>query len=214
MIRTHPCGRCGSFAAFRFCKIPPDIVDRSNRWLEAILMSKATTHACAEALLSSWLSRFGAPDNITTNRGSAFLSEIWLSLANLMGTTLHSTTAYNSAANGMLERTHRTLKAALMVYSEALTVPGEFFPATTDDTKLKHLREIAWKFRPCLKTYKDRTRHFMPENLDDCDYVFIRVDGHHQPLAKPYRSPYKVIRRTAKSFLLNVLGQEERVTID
>ena len=31
-----------------------------------------------------------------------------------MGTNIHHTTAYNPAANGMVERTHRTLKAALM----------------------------------------------------------------------------------------------------
>ncbi|XP_068222204.1 uncharacterized protein [Palaemon carinicauda] len=177
------------------------------------------------------------------DRGSAFLLEIWLTLSNLMGTTLHSTMAYNPAANSMVERTHHTLKAAPMkrctdehwkaqlpwallglrtapqadgkpsaaekVYSEALTVPSEFFPATTDDTKLNPLREIAAKFRPCLKTYEDRTRHFIPKNLDDCDYVFIRVDAHHQPLTRTYRAPYNAIRRTAKSFLLNIHGQED-----
>ncbi|XP_068200694.1 uncharacterized protein [Palaemon carinicauda] len=218
------------------------IVDCSTRWLEATRMFEAAPHACAKALLLS------VPDDITTDRGSAFLSEIWLSLANQMGTTLHSTTAYRPAANGMVERTHRTLKAALMarctdghwkaqlswvllglrtasradsepspaekVYGKAFTVPGEFFSTTTDDTKLDHLREIARKFRPCLKTYEDRTRRFMPKNLDDCDYVFIRVDAHRQPLTRPCRGPYKVIRRTAKSFLLNVHGQEDWVPIN
>ncbi|XP_068205139.1 uncharacterized protein [Palaemon carinicauda] len=93
-----------------------------------------------------------------------------------------------------------------MVYDEALTVPGEFFPETTDDRKQNHLREICGKFRPCLKTYDDRTRHFMSKNLDDCDYVFIRVVAHRQPLTRPYRSSYKVNKSTAKSFLLNIHG--------
>ncbi|XP_068227895.1 uncharacterized protein [Palaemon carinicauda] len=143
----------------------------------------------------------------------------------------------------MVERAHRTLKAAPMarctdehwkeqlpwvllglrtaprvdgkpspvekVYGKALTVPGEFFPAITDNTKLDHMREINGKFRPCLKTYEDGTRHFTPKNLDVCDYVFIRVDAHHQPLTRPYCGPYGVVRRTAKSFLLNVDGQED-----
>ncbi|XP_068250756.1 uncharacterized protein [Palaemon carinicauda] len=90
------------------------IVDCFTRWLEATLMTEATTHACAKALLSSWISHFGVPDDITMDPGSAFLSEIWLSLANLMGTTLHSTTAYSPAANAMVERAHRTLKEAQM----------------------------------------------------------------------------------------------------
>ncbi|XP_068235650.1 uncharacterized protein [Palaemon carinicauda] len=99
------------------------------------------------------------------------------------------------------------------VYGEALTVPGEFFPATTDDAKLDHLRKIAGEFRLCRKTHEDGTRHFMPKNLDDCDYVFTRVNAHRQPLTRPYRDPYKVIRRKAKSFFLNVQGQKDWVTI-
>ncbi|XP_066982777.1 uncharacterized protein [Macrobrachium rosenbergii] len=54
------------------------------------------------------------PDSITMDRGPAFLSELWVSLARLMGTTLHSTTAYNPTENSMVERAHRSLKAALM----------------------------------------------------------------------------------------------------
>ncbi|XP_066937051.1 uncharacterized protein [Macrobrachium rosenbergii] len=77
-------------------------------------MEEASTVSCTEALLSSWISRFGVPDSITTDRGPAFLSELWVSLARLMGTTLHSTTAYNPSVNGMVERAHCSRKAALM----------------------------------------------------------------------------------------------------
>ncbi|XP_068246881.1 uncharacterized protein [Palaemon carinicauda] len=145
-----------------------------------------------------------------------FLSEIWLSLANLMVTTLPSTMAYNPTANGMVERAHSTLKAALMarymdehwkapfpcvflglrtmpradgepspaekVYGEALTVPGEFFPATIENTKLEYLILIAKKLRPCLKTNEESTRHFTLKHLDDWDYVSIPVDALRQPL--------------------------------
>ncbi|XP_066955726.1 uncharacterized protein [Macrobrachium rosenbergii] len=147
-------------------------------------MVEASTSACVEALLSSWISRFSVP---------AFLLELWIPLARLMGTTLHSTTAYNPAANGMVERTHRPLKAALIarctndnwkaqllwvllglctaprangeespaeiLYGKALAVPGEFFPMEPDDpdTPLPRLREIAKKLAPYWKTFTDRT---------------------------------------------------------
>ena len=77
-------------------------------------MTEASSSACAQALLTSWISCFGVPDDITMDRGPSFISELWSSLARLMGTNLHSTTAYNPAANGMVERCHRSLKAALM----------------------------------------------------------------------------------------------------
>lgn len=90
------------------------IMDRSTRWPEAVPMSDATAASCATALLSGWISRFGIPDHITSDRGTSFTSQLWTSLGELLGTSIHHTTAYNPEANGMVERFHRTLKAALM----------------------------------------------------------------------------------------------------
>lgn len=77
-------------------------------------MQEETTIACASALLQSWISRFGLPEHITSDRGSAFISGLWCALAKLLGIQLHYTTAYHPQANGMVERCHRTMKAALM----------------------------------------------------------------------------------------------------
>ena len=96
------------------CRYVFTIIDRSTRWPEAIPMSNATSASCALSLLSGWISRFGIPDHITSDRGTTFTSQLWISLGQLMGTTVHHTTAYNPEANGMVERFHRTLKAALM----------------------------------------------------------------------------------------------------
>ena len=90
------------------------IIDRSTRWPEATPMTDESASSCAAALLSSWISRFGLPEHITSDRGGAFISGLWTSLSNLLGIQLHHTTAYHPQSNGMVERCHRTLKAALM----------------------------------------------------------------------------------------------------
>ena len=90
------------------------IVDRSTRWPEALPLKTADAASCASALLSSWISRFGVPLHITSDRGSSFTSSLWSALTTLIGSTHHLTTAYNPEANGLVERMHRTLKAALM----------------------------------------------------------------------------------------------------
>ncbi|XP_064096386.1 uncharacterized protein LOC135208180 [Macrobrachium nipponense] len=90
------------------------VIDQSTKWPEATPISEGPIYTYAEALLSSWISRFRVPDDITTDRGTAFTSELWTSLARLMGTKHHMTMAYNPAANGMVERTHYSLKASLM----------------------------------------------------------------------------------------------------
>ena len=89
------------------------IIDRSTRWPEAIPIEDATTLSCASALLDAWISRFGLPEHMTSDRGSVFTSDVWSSLVQLLGVNLHHTTSYHHQANGMVERWHRTLKASL-----------------------------------------------------------------------------------------------------
>ncbi|XP_068236941.1 uncharacterized protein [Palaemon carinicauda] len=100
------------------------------------------------------------------------------------------------------------------VYGEAFTFPGEFFPTSTDGTLLDHLRDNAKKFRPCLKTYQEKTKHFKPRNLEDSGYVFVRFDAHLQLLTRPYRGPYRVISKMTEAFLLDLHGQEDWISID
>ena len=96
------------------CRYLFTVIDRSTRWPEAIPMEYETAASCASALLHSWIARFGLREHITSDRGSAFISGLWSSLANLLGVQLHFTTAYHPQSNGMVESYHRTLKASFM----------------------------------------------------------------------------------------------------
>ena len=96
------------------CKYIFTIIDRSTRWPEAVPLTDASTDSCVSALIDAWISRFGLPENITSDRGSVFTSALWTQLASRLGISTTTTTSYNPEANGMVERLHRTLKAALM----------------------------------------------------------------------------------------------------
>ncbi|XP_066952492.1 uncharacterized protein [Macrobrachium rosenbergii] len=48
------------------------MVDHSTRWPEAAPMTEASAVACASAILSSWVSRFGIPNHITSDRSTTF----------------------------------------------------------------------------------------------------------------------------------------------
>ncbi len=89
-------------------------VDRFTRWADAVPMRDATAASCAQALLQHWVARFGVPLHMTSDRGRQFISNLWTQLGKLLGCRLWQTTAYHPQSNGMVERFHRQLKAALM----------------------------------------------------------------------------------------------------
>ena len=76
-------------------------------------MADATATSCAQALMSHHIAQFGVPTDITTDTGPQFTSNLWTTLGKLLGAQLHHTTAYHPQANGIVERFHRQLKAAL-----------------------------------------------------------------------------------------------------
>lgn len=89
------------------------IVDRFTRWPEAIPLSDITTTTCARALLANWISRFGVPAHMSSDRGAQFTSQLWTAMSELFGIKLHHTTSYHPQANGLVERFHRHLKDSL-----------------------------------------------------------------------------------------------------
>ena len=89
------------------------ILDRSTRWAEAIPITATTAADCAEALFTGWISRFGLPDLLTSDRGSQFSSEVWAAVCRRLHIKHAMTTAFHPQANGLVERWHRQLKAAL-----------------------------------------------------------------------------------------------------
>jgi transposase InsO family protein len=89
------------------------MVDRSSRWLEAVPLKSMAAEDCVDVLISAWVARFGVPSIITSDQGRQFTSALWAGLTKLLGIKHVQTTAYHPQSNGMVERAHGQLKAAL-----------------------------------------------------------------------------------------------------
>ncbi|GFR99359.1 Pol polyprotein [Elysia marginata] len=228
------------------------IIDRNARWPEAIPIPNITSAECVQALVGGWISRFGIPQDILSHRGSQFTSALWTEIAKRLGVKVHRTTAFHPQANGMVERFHRTLKAALkarltgnnwveelpwvflglrtapkedlgyssaeLVYGEPLTVPGEFIPSqalpwsATDFLTAFRAKTQLLTPRPTVHHSKQHT--YLPPSLLTAKYVYIRTDTVKTPLQRPYSGPYTVLAPGEKTFLVDIGGRAERISID
>lgn len=124
---------------YRYCLT---CIDRFTRWPEVIPLTDQEAGTVAKAFYTHWIARFGTPLRITTDQGRQFESALFRELCTLTGSNHIHTTAYHPAANGMVERIHRQLKAALKCHDS--TRWTDFLP-----TVLMGLR-AAW--REDLKT--------------------------------------------------------------
>ena len=73
----------------------------------------ANAKACAQVLVREWLSRWGVPYIMTSDRGPQFVSDLWLEVCSQMGIARDPTTSYLPQHNGKIERMHRNLKNSL-----------------------------------------------------------------------------------------------------
>ena len=225
------------------------IIDRSTRWPEAVPMKNTQTADCVTALLNGWISRFGIPNIITSDRGAQFTSALWQDLAKRLGIQTTNTTAYHPESNGMIERFHRTLKAALMascersdwlsqlpwtllglrttpkdeylasaadmVYGEPLSVPGDFF----SEKGLSNSEEIynkVMKFIPVKQTFHEKRNKavYVPLDIKQCKFAFVRNDAISPPLTRPYSGPYEILKRKEKIYQLKINCKPVWISLD
>ena len=67
----------GPLLAFRGYSFLFTIIDPTTRLVEAVPLSAMLTTNCAQDLFKGWITGFGMPAVLTSDRGSQFTSAVW-----------------------------------------------------------------------------------------------------------------------------------------
>ncbi|KAK7108528.1 hypothetical protein V1264_016261 [Littorina saxatilis] len=105
------------------------MVDYATRYPEAVALRDIKASTIAEALWNFW-TRLGLPDEILSDRGTQFTSELMKDVQQLLAIKGLTTTPWHPQTNGLVERFNGTLKS--MLKKLAMEQPekwDEFIPA-------------------------------------------------------------------------------------
>ncbi|XP_040070994.1 uncharacterized protein LOC120843638 [Ixodes scapularis] len=88
------------------------LMDYATRYPEAVALPSIETERVAEALVEIF-SRFGVPNEVLSDRGTNFTSDLMKEVARLLSIRQLYTTPYHPMANGLVEKFNVTLKLML-----------------------------------------------------------------------------------------------------
>ena len=121
--------------------LEPDIVgmiyilsmlDRFSCYIETVCLVDATATSVAIALCNNWISRWGMPKHVITDRGSQFIGNLSARILKTFKIKPKFTTSWHPETNGKVERWHRDLKKRL---AKAFT-----------DRDVEELYDLPWSF--------------------------------------------------------------------
>ena len=83
------------------------MIDRNTKWLEVTELDDVTASTVVSGFLRTWVSRYGVPVTVVTERGSQFTGELWSTMCKKLHISHRTTTSYHQESKGMIERVHR-----------------------------------------------------------------------------------------------------------
>ena len=92
------------------------VSDYFTKWVECFPLPNQRADTTADALVTQFFSRFGAPLIIHSDQGRDFESNLFSEMCKLYGIKKTRTTPYHPRSDGMVERFNRTIQQMLKAY--------------------------------------------------------------------------------------------------
>jgi len=122
VIPSQPFEVCTMDLVARFQEVPLEseyilvIQDTLTRWVELAPVKIADADTVMNKFMTYWVSRYGPPQRLLTDRGAQFVSSIMDEFCRLFGIEKVHTIAYRPQGNGANERMHQELSKYFAMY--------------------------------------------------------------------------------------------------
>eukprot|EP00117_Sycon_ciliatum_P020844 scpid75746/ scgid18439/ Retrovirus-related Pol polyprotein from transposon 412; Protease; Reverse transcriptase; Endonuclease len=93
------------------------VIDYFTKWLELFPLRNIQTTTVADKLTTHIISRYGVPEQIHSDQGSQFESDLFQDLCRTLHIHKTRTTLYHPQCDGLVERSNRTVQNILEVYT-------------------------------------------------------------------------------------------------
>jgi transposase InsO family protein len=145
------------------------VSDCFTRWLEAFPCRRANAQVVVDKLITEIFPRFGVCDQIHSDRGTQFLSDLVSEVVAMLGIRQSSTPSYNPKSNPV-ERQHRSLGNAIKASRKETSMPGKttFLMPCSQCVHPSASRQGLCLALPCLEEMCQRLRRWSLELLPLC----------------------------------------------
>ncbi|XP_025158061.1 uncharacterized protein LOC112589349 [Harpegnathos saltator] len=186
-------------AGRQYCLIA---IDRFSRWPIAVPLQDMQAGTIAAAFFEHWICHYGTPLTITSDQGAQFESALFTALAQLIGAKRIRTAPYHPQSNGIIQRFHRSLKAALMCNPQ--TPWMDLLPAVILGLRTCFKQDLQASAAEMLYGTALRIpgEFFVTQNQPACPQVFLSkfrslirdikpTEFIRKPLEPPYTGPHE-----------------------
>ena len=99
-------------------------MDYLTKWVEAFPTGDQQASTIASLLVEHIICRHGVPEELLSDRGSNFLSDLILELCSLLGIRKINTSGYHPQTDGLVEKFISTLQGMISKASDTVAYPG------------------------------------------------------------------------------------------
>jgi hypothetical protein len=152
---------------------------------------------------------------------------------------MHHTTAYHPQSNGMVERFHRSMKAALRasmnnadwinklpwVLLGLRSSAKEDLDHSPAELIYQHALNLPGSIvdhapannpvnKPTIVKHHCAPQSYVPKSFQKCTSVWLRNDKVRRSLDPPFTGPFPIVHRGEKFFVIRIYGKEQSVSLD